>query len=588
MADTSTGAIHTNECIAKGPGCSYTISASKTFLLELGHARVILQTDGEPAILSWAEEAVRRAIIGEGRAEMVSVQAAPRDSHASNGAAERSVALVRNQAKAFLLSLDVHTEHAATMGWQAGKFTINNESAWWNWASRHAAWLSNRYQKRRASGNITPYEKYRGRKYQQPLVLFGCTIMGLRPGAHLNKAAASKLESVWLGRDTLTDAHICATAAGIYRTRAIRCLTEEASWNVPLIRAMQWTPWRTSLDGPGRRPLPLVGEPFLAAPLPTQAEAHAPPVQGPADPPSAAQDNPQVAPAAASASTAAAASSQSAAPVPPAQQAPVTVTTAPAPRGPRRPRKHPLVPSLAQHPSSSTKRSAETPIEELDPAADRAAPFPSTAASSSGHNVPAPVVATDMNTNYIFLCEVADVLATCDAAFPEKDKFTLTQNYSDLLKEARQKHLEKLSSWKTYARDSISRVRAAGEQILSVRWVDSGTTEVKSRLVTRGYEQEDPDHTFFAATPSSSTLKVVLVLAAVFGWSVEIGDAESAFLQADYEGDAWVHPPPEANEDKDVCWKVLKILPGLRGGPRVWGNHATTVLADHGFVRNGA
>ena len=191
-------------------------------------------------------------------------------------------------------------------------------------------------------------------------------------------------------------------------------------------------------------------------------------------------------------------------------------------------------------------------------------------------------------TNIVLLCELAEEMVASIAEVPHEETYQEGRSYEELRHEARKTHLKKLVAWNTYKRDSIARVRGLGHKILSIRWVDSGTVEVKCRMTARGYEQEDSDHMFFSATPNSSMLKVLLTLAAVFGWSVEIGDAESAFLQADYEGDVWLYPPKEAEEDVDVCWKVLKIIPGLRGGPRFWGNHATSVLEDLGFTRNAA
>ena len=627
MVDTSSGAVHTNECLTKGPGCSYSVAAAKSFLMEIGHARIILQTDGEPAILAWAEE-VRRAVIGDGHAELVALQASPVDSHGSNGAAERAVALIRNQAKALIYQLEMHMQHAHLMGWNEESFTVPRSSPLWTWASRHAAWSLNRFQRRRGLGNITAYEKYKGRLYQQPLVCFAQTVMSMRPGAHLHKSSPSKLQSVWLGRDTLTDTHIVATAAGLYRTRAVRALPDQQSWCLPLLKAMVWTPWKTSMVGPGRRPLAAPGEPFVPAPLPTSDAAHAPaatqgagvlpapasvPTGAPTQSASTTAADSGPAPVAPAAAPAAAAASSAPAPVAPAAApAAAAAAAAAAPpvaarRGPGRPRKDPLNPSLVQAPHG-TKRSAETPAEAMDPRV-LGRPLPALPAASSSSSsampvaVPAPALAPVVTapvapvaapapasgpTNIVLLCELAEEMVASIAEVPHEETYQEGRSYEELRHEARKTHLKKLVAWNTYKRDSIARVRGLGHNILSIRWVDSGTVEVKCRMTARGYEQEDSDHMFFSATPNSSMLKVLLTLAAVFGWSVEIGDAESAFLQADYEGDVWLYPPKEAEEDVDVCWKVLKIIPGLRGGPRFWGNHATSVLEDLGFTRNAA
>jgi len=103
--------------------------------------------------------------------------------------------------------------------------------------------------------------------------------------------------------------------------------------------------------------------------------------------------------------------------------------------------------------------------------------------------------------------------------------------------------------------------------------------EVKSRWVSRGFEQEDADIIFYAATPFPAELKILLVLALIFDWEVIIADAESAFLQTPMTEEVYMWPPPEAGEPPGMCWRMLQIIQGLRGGPRGWGEYASDILA---------
>ena len=57
---------------------------------ELGHARLIIPSDGKPAILALVS-AVRDKVIADGKAEQITCQVSPKGSHESNGAAERTV-----------------------------------------------------------------------------------------------------------------------------------------------------------------------------------------------------------------------------------------------------------------------------------------------------------------------------------------------------------------------------------------------------------------------------------------------------------------------------------------------------------------
>ena len=57
---------------------------------------------------------------------------------------------------------------------------------------------------------------------------------------------------VWLGRDTLSDEHLIGIAAGVMRSRAVRCLQEPARWVPAALNAMLFTPWSPHLNLPGR------------------------------------------------------------------------------------------------------------------------------------------------------------------------------------------------------------------------------------------------------------------------------------------------------------------------------------------------
>ena len=77
-------------CTTKGPKETKVVAAFASLIWELGHARFIIQSDGEPAILSLVA-AVRDMVIADGKAEQIIRQVSPKGSHESNGAAERTV-----------------------------------------------------------------------------------------------------------------------------------------------------------------------------------------------------------------------------------------------------------------------------------------------------------------------------------------------------------------------------------------------------------------------------------------------------------------------------------------------------------------
>lgn len=73
--------------MSEGPEDACGVASVTSFIQELGHTRLALRTDGEPAIIAFAE-AVRNRLSRHGELEHVSLQAAPLHSHQSVGAAE--------------------------------------------------------------------------------------------------------------------------------------------------------------------------------------------------------------------------------------------------------------------------------------------------------------------------------------------------------------------------------------------------------------------------------------------------------------------------------------------------------------------
>ena len=77
------------------------------------------------------------------------------------------------------------------------------------------------------------------------------------------------------------------------------------------------------------------------------------------------------------------------------------------------------------------------------------------------------------------------------------------------------------------------------------------------------------------------------MMAHLRGYSVSIGDCQDAFLQAPIQeaAEVWVWPPPEAQESEGHAWLLRKTLPGLKGGPAAWGDHATeTTTREFGLT----
>ena len=104
--DMSTGAAWASDVLIRGKEDPYIVSSILSWLSELGHSKVIIQSDGEPA-----SEVVMRIVQSKGAmmehspCEIIQQQA-QQYSHQSNGGAERMVQTIRNQIKAYKIQIE--------------------------------------------------------------------------------------------------------------------------------------------------------------------------------------------------------------------------------------------------------------------------------------------------------------------------------------------------------------------------------------------------------------------------------------------------------------------------------------------------
>ena len=154
--DMSTGAAWASAVLIKGREDPYIVSSILSWLSELGHSKVIIQSDSEPA-----SEIVMRMVQSKGAmmehppCEIIQQQS-QRYSHQSNGGAERMVQTIRNQIKAYKIQIEKNSG-----------ITIKADSPLLTWLPRHAAWQYTRFHKRQDS-TTTAYEKIRHMSYPKP------------------------------------------------------------------------------------------------------------------------------------------------------------------------------------------------------------------------------------------------------------------------------------------------------------------------------------------------------------------------------------------------------------------------------------
>ncbi len=153
------------------------------------------------------------------------------------------------------------------------------------------------------------------------------------------------------------------------------------------------------------------------------------------------------------------------------------------------------------------------------------------------------------------------------------------QNSDDAI-QAKFNELEKLKEFDTY-----KVVKDEGQERITTTWVltEKGT-EMRARLTARGF-QETGDIPKDSPTMHKASLRLVLTLAAAFGWQIETTDIKSAFLQGnDLDRIVFVKPPKEANA-AGFLWLLNKCLYGLKDASKQWYGKVEDRLYKLGFKR---
>ena len=116
--------------------------------------------------------------------------------------------------------------------------------------------------------------------------------------------------------------------------------------------------------------------------------------------------------------------------------------------------------------------------------------------------------------------------------------------------------------------------RPQSQQVLSTRWASKLRLDgsYRVRLVARVFEQTvSSDTGFYAGTPTLTTLRAILTIAALHGNPVAFGECQSEFHQSPMLSDSqpvYLEPAPEAQLDSSKIWLCMKAFQGLKISPQ--------------------
>ena len=148
--------------------------------------------------------------------------------------------------------------------------------------------------------------------------------------------------------------------------------------------------------------------------------------------------------------------------------------------------------------------------------------------------------------------------------------------------EAQLAELEKLKEFGVY-----QEVQDVGQETVSTVWVlTKKENEIRARLTARGFEEESNVHSD-SPTVQSTSMRFLLMMAALKQWNIQSTDIRSAFLQGrQLDRDVFVKPPKEAQVAKGILWKLNKCLYGLNDASKMWYDEIDTRFIDHGFEQS--
>ena len=90
----------------------------------------------------------------------------------------------------------------------------------------------------------------------------------------------------------------------------------------------------------------------------------------------------------------------------------------------------------------------------------------------------------------------------------------------------------------------------------------------------------------FASTLRSSTIRIVLALAAIQDMELCSIDISYAFTNSDIDVEIYMHQPQGFRQgSKDMVCKLNKSLYGLKQSPQLWGEMLAKALSSLGFVK---
>ena len=223
MKDRTSKAVLVDVVEMKGRGLEGTIERVISNLATLGHKKVILRTDQEPAILDLVKGVI------EARAEPTLPENSPVGESQSNGMVERAVRSAKDQ---------IRTLRLALMKRISRKVPPRHPTL--TWMAQHAGELICKYQKNK--DGKTAYDKLMGKPCREEILEFREHVHYRISNVDTGSLDARWSTGVWQGKRWRSAEHDVGIPQGVVKSDAVKRKPLEDRWNAEAIEAITGTP----------------------------------------------------------------------------------------------------------------------------------------------------------------------------------------------------------------------------------------------------------------------------------------------------------------------------------------------------------
>ena len=236
----------------------YIVHELKEDILWLGHSRVVIRSDNEPALVSVVDRVVKALKVSAGVDSVTSEGSVPYDPQ-TNGHAEGAVRLIKGQFRAMLLCLEDKVQ---------GRIPLDHPIL--AWLVSHAATVRN--MRLVGTDGKTGQQRARGSSSSTPLLAFGevCRYKMRAQEQGIGHTAWRWGTGVWLGIERRSGQYMVYDKAqrGVKHARTIKPMPNPQQWQLDKLQEVDSTPWAMTDAQP---PEIIPGEPRQAVPTAERA-----------------------------------------------------------------------------------------------------------------------------------------------------------------------------------------------------------------------------------------------------------------------------------------------------------------------------